>query len=59
MPTVRISVDSGLLGEVTTETHSMLKSHFSDNDERGFIVEALNDALDIIRRAYNIDTKES
>ncbi len=59
MPTVRISVDSGLLGEVTADTRSTWQSGFSGEDERGFIEEALNEAVATIRRAYNIDTKEN
>lgn len=59
MPTVRISVDSGLLGEVTAEARSVWQSNFNAADEREFIEEALEKALATIRRAYNLDTKEN
>lgn len=58
MPTVRISVDSRTLGDVTTEASSTWGST-AQNIERGYVEEALNKALATIRRAYNIDTKEN
>jgi hypothetical protein len=58
MPTVRISVDSRTLGEVTTEASSGVGS-FDSDVERDYIEETLTRALATIRRAYNIDTKEN